>query len=392
MNWILTSSHNPIQNQVTIVCCDIEGNEGLWGLSNEKFKHAMNLYADCIKDKAIETLGYISPSDTDTFIVSFSSIRKAIKFCLLCQLTLMELDWPQEIIENETQPELFRGLRCRMGVDSGIPEYIVDDSLRVKYFGDVVHKASIITSYTQGGQVIISEGAWDALCQSKEKSDTPIRTVVQDLGEQDLKGIDKKEHIRLIIPEQFKGRKFKSKTLQLVWNDSSMLVYFSKEISKTKFNDVERQKISLDDLEDKILRLSFIQKMIEDISGNELSSDIKLKQEELKSLVKNSKSHHEDLSEKFFQLEFEVSKLNASIMFHGGNTSNGSSATSNQTEGKSPSSNATPSLNLNQNLKYSDEDLKKLKMDNVSSIDQLKKLIDLTMSGNYQLEEKLKNY
>eukprot|EP01080_Neovahlkampfia_damariscottae_P000163 gene163-4409_t len=384
-------SHNPIQNQVTIVCCDIEGNSNLWNLTNEEMKETISLYSEMIKEKANETLGYISPSDTDSFIVAFSSIRKAIKFCLLCQISLMELNWPKELIKNEKQPDLFFGLRCRMGVDSGIPEYIVDDSSRVKYFGDIVHKASIITSYTQGGQVIISEGAWDALCQSKEKSDTPIRTVVQDLGAQDLKGINKKEHVRLIIPEQFKGRKFKSKSLQLVWNDSSMLVGISKEISNIKFNHLNNQ--NLIEFENKLTNILILNKLIEDSTGSESNLEIKIKQDELDESLRDLKNQNDHLKEKYLKLESQISKLNSSIMFYGGGSSSGTTnneskkITKLQTLG---TTNSTTNFDSNIDFSVDSEELKTLKENNDTSIDQLKKLLELANSAKEQLEEELK--
>ena len=403
-------SHNPIQNQVTIVCCDIEGmNDILWNLNEENLKKTISIYTELIKEKANETLGYISPSDTDTFIIAFSSIRKAIKFCLLCQITLMELDWPNELsLTTDSTKDLFNGLRVRMGVDSGIPEYIVDDKLCVKYFGDVVHKSLIITSYTQGGQVIISEGAWDALCQSKEKSDTPIRTVVQDLGLQDLKGINKKEHVRLIIPEQFKGRKFKSKSLQLVWNDSSILVSISKQISKLKFENLKNENLKLFELENKIINLISLQKLIDDLSCQDSNSEIKLKQDELKLILNTLKDDHFNFNEKLFQLESQISKLNSSIMFYGGNTSTTTTTTidskksskstptkpiQSQNQNSSSTFNFnSPNTPVNDTIKFSDEELKQLKIENDSSMDQLKKLIEIANLNKIQLEEQLKEF
>lgn len=72
-------------------------------------------------------------TEGDAFIVAFHDPLDAIGWALHVQLALLEAPWPPELLQNaqarlETCPEgklLFRGLRVRMAINTGIPAEII---------------------------------------------------------------------------------------------------------------------------------------------------------------------------------------------------------------------------------------------------------------------------
>ena len=69
----------------------------------------------------------------DAFIVAFHEPLDAIGWALHVQLALLEAPWPPELLTHpqarlETCPEgklLFRGLRVRMAINTGVPTEII---------------------------------------------------------------------------------------------------------------------------------------------------------------------------------------------------------------------------------------------------------------------------
>ena len=72
-------------------------------------------------------------TEGDAFIVAFHDPIDAIGWALHVQLALLEAPWPPELLQHdkgrvETCPEgklLFRGLRVRVAINTGIPAEII---------------------------------------------------------------------------------------------------------------------------------------------------------------------------------------------------------------------------------------------------------------------------
>jgi hypothetical protein len=161
-----------------------------------------------------------TPSISDTVICAFETTKQAVRFTLQVHLKLIEANWPESLLkldgmlemhQNSTAKHhqslarqfLYRGLRCRMSVDSRTK----DKSLLT-----TVKRATFLCRYAHGGQTLVTNDAWQVLQYEKEALQTAdeqkTRTLVQDLGTVEVDGFDKSERIRLLIPEKCKGREF----------------------------------------------------------------------------------------------------------------------------------------------------------------------------------------
>lgn len=108
----------------------------------------------------------------------------------------MQIDWPPILLklpsgEEEWSDEgecLFRGLRVRMGLHSGIPHCEQDQiTLRTEYFGPVLDTAARVVSHAIGGQIVISADVYKSIANQSSKLDP---CVVDQAGTIALKGGD----------------------------------------------------------------------------------------------------------------------------------------------------------------------------------------------------------
>lgn len=81
-------------------------------------------------------------TDADTFIVAFHDPIDALGWSLHVQLALLEAPWPLDLLQKpqakvETSPDgklLFRGLRVRMAINTGVPADIIVSIVHVHSF------------------------------------------------------------------------------------------------------------------------------------------------------------------------------------------------------------------------------------------------------------------
>eukprot|EP00002_Diphylleia_rotans_P000123 TRINITY_DN1006_c0_g1_i15.p1 TRINITY_DN1006_c0_g1~~TRINITY_DN1006_c0_g1_i15.p1 ORF type:complete len:458 (+),score=106.05 TRINITY_DN1006_c0_g1_i15:183-1376(+) len=99
---------------------------------------------------------------------------------------------------------IFKGIRVRMGVHFGEPLCKEDPVTgRMDYFGQVVNKAARVGGYPQGGQIAISDSAYEEI---QSELDSLGRPAVRDLGEHMLKGITTSTRLYEVLPATLADR------------------------------------------------------------------------------------------------------------------------------------------------------------------------------------------
>jgi len=121
-------------------------------------------------------------SGEGSFCMAFQNAADALAWCLDVQQALMQVEWPDRLLAHPGAAEewaengaegggvmLYRGLRVRMGVHSGMTRMIRDPmSRRVEYIGPTVHTAARITALAHGGQILVSHAAHRQVIASHE--------------------------------------------------------------------------------------------------------------------------------------------------------------------------------------------------------------------------------
>eukprot|EP00906_Rhabdomonas_costata_P011293 RCo016025 len=182
---------------VAIVFTDIQGSTQLWDQHPGAMSKALELHNDLIREEMLKFGGYEVKTIGDSFMMAFSNAEEAMCCCVRIQLALLDLPWPEALLQTETcKPVarkdgsfLWRGLRVRMGVQVGEPEVVVDHSTsRVDYFGPAVNEAARVESRAHGGEICLTQDVMAQIgrCGAYHEWDITFT------GEHSFKGVSQK--------------------------------------------------------------------------------------------------------------------------------------------------------------------------------------------------------
>ncbi|DBA88293.1 TPA: hypothetical protein ACH3X1_016534 [Trebouxia sp. C0004] len=153
---------------VTLVMSSVEGLDALSQATNARcMGSALTLTDNAMRSVLPKYCGYEVPTETDMIIVAFHDPIDAIGWCLHVQLALLEAPWPSDLLQ---QPQakvgnyqdgklMFRGLRLRMAINTGVPAEIIvhSDHKHVEYRGEIVELTRSLLQLPAGGQVLLSD-------------------------------------------------------------------------------------------------------------------------------------------------------------------------------------------------------------------------------------------
>ncbi|KAF2001416.1 PP2C-domain-containing protein [Amniculicola lignicola CBS 123094] len=231
--------------EVSLVFTDIKNSTLLWETYPIAMRSAIKMHNELMRRQLRIIGGYEVKTEGDAFMVAFPTVTSALLWCFTIQSQLLEVQWPQEILNSVNGQEvvdpdgnvIFRGLSVRMGIHWGTPVCEVDPvTKRMDYFGPMVNRASRISSVADGGQITVSsdfiaeiqrllethiEGDRSNSTGSEESLNDDLMTQairqelrslssqgfeVKDLGERRLKGLENPEYIYLMYPHSLASR------------------------------------------------------------------------------------------------------------------------------------------------------------------------------------------
>eukprot|EP00127_Corallochytrium_limacisporum_P007274 Clim_evm15s246 gene=Clim_evmTU15s246 len=230
-------AQKPPEGKITLVFTDIQSSTSLWLKYSTEMSVALQLH-DAIMRECIERHhGYECKTEGDAFMVAFQSARDAAEFANDVQLEMLEAEWPETILEhpsarievNDEGVEIFRGLRVRMGIHTGVPSNAEKNPVsgRMDYFGPCVNKSARVQGVARGGQIFISK-------ETKEELDAENLQEAQfiEAGEYDLKGIDGKTFVYEMKHDIIRDRVFEEneKAYQIAKAPEGMVTLVSVQI------------------------------------------------------------------------------------------------------------------------------------------------------------------
>jgi len=166
---------------VTFLFSDIEGSTRLLQLLGARYADALAVHQELLRAAFAAHGGQEVDTQGDSFFIAFSTAGEALAAAADAQRALARHTWPDDAV-----------VRVRMGVHTGAP---VQASGR--YVGLDVHRAARIAAAGHGGQVLLSQAARDLA-----ESDLPAGAYPQDLGEHQLKDLQRPEHLyQLVLPD-----------------------------------------------------------------------------------------------------------------------------------------------------------------------------------------------
>ncbi|KAB5579916.1 adenylate cyclase [Coniochaeta sp. 2T2.1] len=234
---------------LSIVFTDIKGSTNLWETYPLAMRSAIKLHNDVMRRQLRRIGGFEVKTEGDAFMVSFPTATSALLWCFAVQTSLLEVDWPSEMLNSITCAPvydkdnnlIFKGLSVRMGVHWGEPLAELDPvTRRMDYYGPMVNKASRISACADGGQITVSSdfiseiqrcletyqepsssssSAGGAMLLDEQFDDDIARAIpnelrslssqgfeVKEMGEKKLKGLENPEIIYSLYPHTLVGR------------------------------------------------------------------------------------------------------------------------------------------------------------------------------------------
>ncbi|GAM86594.1 hypothetical protein ANO11243_046080 [Dothideomycetidae sp. 11243] len=230
---------------VSLVFTDIKNSTMLWETFPIAMRAAIKMHNEVMRRHLRIIGGYEVKTEGDAFMVAFPTVTSALLWCFTIQSQLLELEWPQEILNSVHCQEvldadgnvIFRGLSVRMGIHWGRPVCEPDPiTKRMDYFGPMVNRAARIESVADGGQITVSSdfiaeiqrllethyesdragsaGSEDTLSDDliSQAIRRELRSLssqgfeVKDLGLRHLKGLENPEYIYLMYPHSLASR------------------------------------------------------------------------------------------------------------------------------------------------------------------------------------------
>ncbi|KAJ5495711.1 Adenylate cyclase [Penicillium diatomitis] len=232
--------------ELAIIFTDIKKSTGLWETCPDAMRSAISIHNDILRRQLGIIGGYEVKTEGDAFMVAFSTTTAALLWCFNCQNSLLEAEWPTEILDQPqcevvTDAEgniISRGLSVRMGGHWGEPVCERDPvTNRMDYFGPMVNRASRISAVADGGQIFVSSDfmsdiqrnleifadAERSASTSSNESHPRVDSlghnirrelnqlnsqgfVIKDQGERKLKGLENPEPLYLVYPHALAGR------------------------------------------------------------------------------------------------------------------------------------------------------------------------------------------
>src|SRR2546425_4310934 len=172
---------------VPFLFTDVEGSTRLLKQLGDRYGDVLAEHRRILRTAFDEPGGQEIDAQGDAFFVAFRRARDAALAGAAAQRGLTEHPWPEG-----------SAFRVRIGMHTGEP--VVSDDGR--YHGLGVHRAARIMAAAHGGQILVSRATASVLAD-----DEPPGMRLRDLGEQQLKDLDRPERIYQLdvngLPHEF---------------------------------------------------------------------------------------------------------------------------------------------------------------------------------------------
>ena len=230
---------SPPTGEVTMVICDIGQWEMLWSDTSIPMVKAMGLYAMLLRREMRHYDGYEVNSEGRMCRIVFQDPLDALEWCMVVQLELLKVDWPEELlnkpycaVSKKGDTIIRRGLVVAMAISSGIPTISLNPlTNRAEYTGAMTIKTASICKLAQYGQVLVGESTMvhvrPNLCELVE-----VEPKVTDVGDYTFHDLGGSEHITQVLPGKLAQRNFTAET-----QSKPHLVRGVSDFSRSRFTD-----------------------------------------------------------------------------------------------------------------------------------------------------------
>eukprot|EP00667_Euglena_gracilis_P000278 EG_transcript_278 len=200
-----------------VMFTDIQASTALWAEVPEMMAAALDVHHTIIRRLIAKYKCYEVKTIGDSFMVACAAPLAAVQLALAIQEALYSHSWQADSIDvfyrrqtacklpADGYARLWNGLRVRVGLHYGRAQIHFDETTKgYDYYGTVVNAAARIEGAAHGGQVVLSQGAFDrvqAYCEANA-------VAVRPLGGVQLRGLPAPVDLVQVLPAAFAEREF----------------------------------------------------------------------------------------------------------------------------------------------------------------------------------------
>eukprot|EP00760_Papus_ankaliazontas_P000451 PhM_4_TR10077/c0_g1_i2/m.46876 len=212
--------HAPRTPPMCFLLTDIQSSTRLWETFPELMAGAVETHHRVIRRLIEDYDAYEVKTIGDAFMIATRSTVDGTLLAMDIQMELFEAEWPEGLDVDavyapagcDTNPDVWRGLRVRIGVHHAVEVQakFVSSNGRYDYTGQDVMILSKVESSGNGGQVLMMQSTFDALCCAPEYATLVEPTVSHKLAMRDghVEGISGAVTFHALLPLELGERFF----------------------------------------------------------------------------------------------------------------------------------------------------------------------------------------
>jgi hypothetical protein len=321
-----------IANLRCVIFCDLHDGGQLWSLMDSEMIECLNVYYDimkgCMKDFfGVEIKAPVQENSTDeasdTIICAFESTRMAVQFASTVHTRLLNVEWPQSLLKlrgmvikdagTEEDLCLYRGLRCRMGMDIVEQDGSLFESVR---------RATIIARYASGGHTLLSDKCMKQFQFEEDKQKEKMDIVIQELSATHIDGVGHDEKMSLVVPKRLAGRLYaqieegklpvmESALVNDLYARLDGMQNTMDSVVRTKMRELDNEFFKVNSLMDLFKQMTKEGTDVAEVSFKEMDKKHLALQSSLEVIKKETIAN---MQRKIQQFEIEALKLNMAII------------------------------------------------------------------------------
>ncbi|KAG2499572.1 hypothetical protein HYH03_002517 [Edaphochlamys debaryana] len=172
--------------ELAFVVTDIEGSTQLSVAGRTVYDQLLAIHDQLMREGISSYNGTQIVTEGDSFLVAFHTTAEAVAFCQDLQWKLLDTPWPRAVlrlpgcqpVHNADGDLVLRGPRVRMGVHWALPGLVACRPHALTkapmMVGVAVSIAQEISDAAHGGQVLLSQEAWNKLRGNMSRAGFPI--------------------------------------------------------------------------------------------------------------------------------------------------------------------------------------------------------------------------
>jgi class 3 adenylate cyclase len=209
-------------DRVALLMTDIEGSTGLYERDSALMKQAQTVHDAILRSAFADNGGIELMTEGDAFVAAFHTAADAIRCCFDAQLRLLAAAWPDGLDQlgpatRTDAAQQLRGCRVRMTVHYteagggalGMRQFEVSRhgvTRRPHYRGRVVDVCQFFSEMPSGGQVVVTQGAFDEVSLALTAALGETRVI--DLGRYADERLGDVGHAYELLPRALAARRF----------------------------------------------------------------------------------------------------------------------------------------------------------------------------------------